>query len=107
MGSEHLSINRNRDAREEYPMKNESGIGLEADLTLSRRRLVRESALAASALALGSQRDVQTALAQDAAATPAASPSAGRVLDFDIPGLAIGVAAYSQIPTGCTAFIFD
>ena len=36
------------------------------------------------------------------------SPStAGRVLDFDIPGLEIGVAAYPEIPTGCTVFNFD
>lgn len=73
---------------------------------VSRRRLVRESALAAGALALGSQLDGKAALAQTAA-TPAASPPAGRTLAFDIPGLAIGVAAYSEIPTGCTVFTFD
>ena len=34
-------------------------------------------------------------------------PAAGRVLDFDFPGLEIGVAAYPEIPTGCTVFNFD
>jgi L-aminopeptidase/D-esterase-like protein len=29
------------------------------------------------------------------------------VLDFDFPGLKIGVAAYPNIPTGCTVFNFD
>jgi 6-aminohexanoate-oligomer endohydrolase len=88
-------------------MTNESGMTAEVAPRLSRRRLVQDSALAAGALALGSQRDVKTALAQDEVATPAASPPPGRVLDFDIPGLAIGVAAYPEIPTGCTVFNFD
>jgi 6-aminohexanoate-oligomer endohydrolase len=74
---------------------------------VSRRHLVQGSALTAGALALGSAVDRRAALAQDAAATPATPSPTGRVLDFDIPGLAIGVAAYSDIPTGCTAFIFD
>jgi L-aminopeptidase/D-esterase-like protein len=87
-------------------MANEGDLAQEADQKVSRRRLVQDSALAAGALALGSQRDVKTALAQDTAATPAASPAAGRVLAFDFPGLAIGVAAYSQIPTGCTVVNF-
>jgi L-aminopeptidase/D-esterase-like protein len=29
------------------------------------------------------------------------------VLDFDFPGLEIGVASYQEIPTGCTVFNFD
>jgi 6-aminohexanoate-oligomer endohydrolase len=74
---------------------------------VSRRHLVQGSALTAGALALGSPVDRRAALAQDVAATPATPSPTGRVLDFDIPGLAIGVAAYSEIPTGCTAFIFD
>ncbi|HEX5992207.1 MAG TPA: P1 family peptidase [Thermomicrobiales bacterium] len=79
---------------------------LSANPKVSRRHLVQGTALTAGALALGSPGDRREVLAQDAA-TPAASPSAGRVLDFDIPGLAIGVAAYSEIPTGCTVFNFD
>src|SRR3954452_25074506 len=75
--------------------------------TVSRRHLVQGSALTAGALALGSSVDRREALAQDAAATPATPSPTGRVLDFDIPGLEIGVAAYADIPTGCTAFIFD
>ena len=47
------------------------------------------------------------ALAQDAAGTPSPQSSAGRVLDFDFPGLEIGVAAYPEIPTGCTVVNFD
>src|SRR5215212_3322903 len=74
---------------------------------VSRRHLVQGSALTAGALALGSPGDRRASLAQDAAATPATPSPTGRVLDFDIPGLEIGVAAYSEIPTGCTAFIFD
>src|SRR5215211_8060316 len=78
-----------------------------ANPMVSRRDLVQGTALTAGALALGSPGDRREALAQDAAATPATPSPTGRVLDFDIPGLAIGVAAYSEIPTGCTAFIFD
>ena len=78
-----------------------------AEPKVSRRHLVQGTALTAGALALGSPGDRREVLAQDAAATPAASPSAGRVLDFDIPGLAVGVAAYPEIPTGCTVFNFD
>jgi 6-aminohexanoate-oligomer endohydrolase len=74
---------------------------------VSRRQLVQGTTLTAGALALGSPVDRRAALAQDAAATPATPSPTGRVLDFDIPGLEIGVAAYSEIPTGCTAFIFD
>jgi L-aminopeptidase/D-esterase-like protein len=88
-------------------MMNGGGVAPEADQRLSRRRIVQESALAAGALALGSQFEVKTALAQGEVATPSAWPSAGRKLEFDFPGLEIGVAAYPQIPTGCTAFIFD
>jgi L-aminopeptidase/D-esterase-like protein len=88
-------------------MMNEDGVAPCADLKLSRRRLVQDSALAAGALAIGSQRDAKSALAQGEAATSSASPAAARVLEFDFPGLEIGVAAYSQIPTGCTVFIFD
>ena len=29
------------------------------------------------------------------------------MLDFDFPGLEIGVAAYPDVPTGCTIFNFD
>src|SRR5215212_10901884 len=74
---------------------------------VSRRHLVQGSALAAGTLALGSAVERRAALAQDAAATPATPSPTGRVLDFDIPGLEIGVAAYSEIPTGCTVFNFD
>src|SRR5215216_7477736 len=78
-----------------------------ANPMVSRRDLVQGTALTAGALALGSPVDRREALAQDAAATPATPSPTGRVLDFDIPGLAIGVAAYSEIPTGCTVFNFD
>ena len=78
-----------------------------AKSTISRRHLVQGSALTAGALALGSPGDRREVLAQDAAATPATPSPTGRVLDFDIPGLAIGVAAYPEIPTGCTVFNFD
>jgi L-aminopeptidase/D-esterase-like protein len=88
-------------------MSSESVNAMTASQMVSRRRLVQVSAVAAGALALGSQRDVRPALAQDEAATPASSPVEGPVLEFDIPGLEIGVAAYPQVPTGCTAFIFD
>ena len=30
----------------------------------------------------------------------------GPVLKFDFPGLSIGVAEYSEGPTGCTVFLF-
>jgi 6-aminohexanoate-oligomer endohydrolase len=78
-----------------------------ANPKVSRRHLVQGTAVTAGALALGSPVDRREALAQDAAATPATPSPTGRVLDFDIPGLAIGVAAYSEIPTGCTVFNFD
>ena len=78
-----------------------------ANPKVSRRHLVQGTELTAGALALGSPGDRREALAQDAAATPATPSPTGRVLDFDIPGLAIGVAAYSEIPTGCTVFNFD
>ncbi len=77
-----------------------------AEQTVSRRRLIQESALAAGAMALASRIDLREALAQDAAGTPSPQSSAGRVLDFDFPGLEIGVAAYPEIPTGCTIFNF-
>jgi L-aminopeptidase/D-esterase-like protein len=75
--------------------------------TVSRRRLMQDSALAAGAMALASRIDLREALAQDVASTPSPQSSAGRVLDFDYPGLEIGVAAYPQIPTGCTVVNFD
>jgi L-aminopeptidase/D-esterase-like protein len=78
-----------------------------AEQMVSRRRLVQNSALTAGAIALASRIDRRDALAQDAAGTPLPQPSAGRVLDFDFPGLEIGVAAYPEIPTGCTVFNFD
>jgi L-aminopeptidase/D-esterase-like protein len=78
-----------------------------AEQMVSRRRLVQNSALTAGALALASRIDRRDALAQDAAGTPSPQSSAGRVLDFDFPGLEIGVAAYPEIPTGCTVFNFD
>jgi 6-aminohexanoate-oligomer endohydrolase len=78
-----------------------------AEPKVSRRHLVQGSALTAGALALGSPVDRREALAQDAAGTPSPQAPTGRVLDFDIPGLAIGVAAYPEIPTGCTVFNFD
>ena len=34
-------------------------------------------------------------------------PTVGRVLEFDFPGLSIGVAEYEEGPTGCTVFVFD
>ncbi len=77
-----------------------------AEPTVSRRRLMQESALAAGAMALASRIDLREALAEDAAGTPSPQSSAGRVLDFDFPGLEIGVAAYPEIPTGCTVFNF-
>jgi L-aminopeptidase/D-esterase-like protein len=73
----------------------------------SRRHFMQKSALTAGALALGSPVEPRGVVAQDAAATPATPSPTGRVLDFDIPGLAIGVAAYAEIPTGCTVFNFD
>jgi len=88
-------------------MTDESSMSPEVDPKLSRRRLVQDSALAAGALAFGSRLEVSSVLAQDEGATPPATPSAGRVLEFDLPGLEIGIAAYPQVPTGCTAFIFD
>src|SRR3712207_1896458 len=78
-----------------------------AERTVSRRRLVQGSAVAAGALALASRVGLREALAQDSASTPSPQPPAGRVLDFDFPGLEIGVAAYPEIPTGCTVFNFD
>jgi L-aminopeptidase/D-esterase-like protein len=77
-----------------------------AEQTVSRRRLVQDSAVAAGAMALASRIDLRGAIAEDAAGTPSPQPPAGRVLDFDVPGLEIGVAAYPDIPTGCTIFNF-
>jgi L-aminopeptidase/D-esterase-like protein len=34
-------------------------------------------------------------------------PNGGRVLEFDMPGLSIGVAEYEEGPTGCTVFAFE
>jgi len=34
-------------------------------------------------------------------------PTGGRRLEFDFPGLAIGVAEYEEGPTGCTVFHFE
>lgn len=73
--------------------------------TVSRRRLVQGSALAAGTIALASDLDRKDALAQDAAGTPS-PPSAGRVLEFDFPDFQIGTAEYAEIPTGCTVFHF-
>jgi L-aminopeptidase/D-esterase-like protein len=73
---------------------------------VSRRRLMQRSAMTAGALTIAPRIDGKESLAQEDTATPVAAP-AGRVLDFDIPGLAIGVAAYPEIPTGCTVFNFD
>ena len=78
-----------------------------AEQTVSRRRLMQDSALAAGAMALASRIDLREAIAQGAAGTPSLQSSADRVLDFDFPGLEIGVAAYPEIPTGCTVFNFD
>lgn len=74
---------------------------------VSRRHLLQESAVAAGALALGSRVDRKDAMAQDDAGTPLAGSATGRVLEFDFPGLEIGVASYPEIPTGCTVFNFD
>src|SRR5687768_1934540 len=89
------------------PMHDEGVDPSGLEQTVSRRRLMQDSALAAGAMALASRIDLRDALAQDAAATPSPQSSAGRVLDFDYLGLEIGVAAYSEIPTGCTVFNFD
>src|SRR5215218_3269467 len=77
-----------------------------AEQTVSRRRLMQDSAVAAGAMALASRIDLREALAQETASTPSPQSPAGRVLDFDIPGLEVGVAAYPKIPTGCTVFNF-
>src|SRR5215211_4377711 len=74
---------------------------------VSRRRLMQTSALTAGALVVASWIDRRDGLAEDAAGTPSPQSPTGRVLDFDFPGLAIGVAAYPNIPTGCTVFNFD
>jgi L-aminopeptidase/D-esterase-like protein len=74
---------------------------------ISRRRLLRESAVTAGALALASQVERKDVMAQDNPGTPAPLTATERVLDFDYPGLEIGVAAYPEIPTGCTVFNFD
>jgi L-aminopeptidase/D-esterase-like protein len=74
---------------------------------VSRRRLMQTSALTAGALVVASRIDRRDGLAEDAAGTPSPQSPTGRVLDFDFPGLAIGVAAYPNIPTGCTVFNFD
>lgn len=34
-------------------------------------------------------------------------PEEGPTLEFDFPGLTIGVAEYAEGPTGCTVFLFD
>src|SRR5829696_1054346 len=74
---------------------------------VSRRHLLQESAVAAGALALASRVDRKDAMAQDDTGTPLAGSATDWVLEFDIPGLEIGVAAYPEIPTGCTVFNFD
>ncbi|MGH2492883.1 MAG: P1 family peptidase [Candidatus Limnocylindria bacterium] len=45
-------------------------------------------------------------LTNDTARPVARIPQGGRVLDFDFPGLEIGVAEYDEGPTGCTVFNF-
>jgi 6-aminohexanoate-oligomer endohydrolase len=67
---------------------------------------MQDSVLTAGALAVASGIDRKDAMAQDDS-TPVAPAVAGRVLEFDVPGLEIGVAAYPEIPTGCTVFNFD
>lgn len=74
---------------------------------VSRRRLLQESTFTAGALALALGADRNVAQAQNDAGTPVLPSATGRVLEFDYPGLAIGVAAYPEIPTGCTVFNFD
>ena len=74
---------------------------------VSRRRLLQESAVTAGSLALASQLERKDAMAQDDPGTPASPAATGPVLEFDFPGLEIGVAAYPDIPTGCTVFNFD
>src|SRR5918999_680221 len=32
---------------------------------------------------------------------------AGAMLEFDLPGLSVGVAEYAEGPTGCTVFVFS
>ncbi len=34
-------------------------------------------------------------------------PEGGRALEFDLPGLSIGMAEYAEGPTGCTVFVFE
>ena len=89
------------------PLHNEDAAPPEGEDRVSRRRLLQDSAVTAGALVLASQVGQRDALAQDVAATPTAPSTTDRVLDFDFPGLEIGVAAYPEIPTGCTVFNFD
>src|SRR5215207_3751851 len=89
-----------------HRLRGEEAAALDAEDRVSRRRLLQESAVTAGALVLASQVDRKDALAQDDRGTPA-PPTTGPVLEFDFPGLEIGVAAYPEIPTGCTVFNFD
>jgi hypothetical protein len=88
------------------PMRGENAVATGATHKVSRRRLMQESVLTAGAIAVASGVDRKDAMAQDES-TLVAPAVAGRVLDFDVPGLEIGVAAYPEIPTGCTVFNFD
>src|SRR3954452_11800370 len=49
-----------------------------AEQTVSRRRLMQDSAVAAGAMALASRIDLRDAIAQDAAGTPSPQPPASR-----------------------------
>ena len=96
-------------AREEEgnPVRRENIVAMGGTHKVSRRRLMQESALTAGVLGVTSGLGRSDALAQDDTGTPSSQPSAGQVLEFDYPGLEIGVASYPEIPTGCTVFNFD
>jgi len=89
------------------PVRRENIVAMGGTHKVSRRRLMQESALTAGVLGVTSGLGRSDALAQDDTGTPSPQPPAGQVLDFDFPGLEIGVASYQEIPTGCTVFNFD
>jgi 6-aminohexanoate-oligomer endohydrolase len=89
------------------PVRRENIVAMGGTHKVSRRRLMQESALTAGVLGVTSGLGRSDALAQDDTGTPSPQPPVGQVLDFDFPGLEIGVASYQEIPTGCTVFNFD
>lgn len=74
---------------------------------ISRRQLMHDSAIVAGGLTVAQHLSQQKAHAQAEATPPVATPTGGRMLEIDIPGLEIGAAEYAEIPTGCTVFNFD